>query len=114
MRVCITILSLAVLMGLSACRSQQQAGGYDPMRELRSAQQAEVPLPATTPFDSSPETRAAFLESYRYGYRSGLVSLNVQFQKPDESDPVRTLGWREGATAGLNAHITGVMRKDQQ
>jgi hypothetical protein len=113
MRPRIRILGLAVLMGLAACRSQQRISANHETEELRLEQQAEVPMPSTTPFDSSPPNRAAYLEFYAYGYRSGLVALNVLFHKPEPTDAVRTQGWQDGASAGLSAHITEVKERSQ-
>jgi hypothetical protein len=112
MKHCIGIFGLAALMGLAACRSQHPTSAHS-TEELRVAQQTEVPLPLATPFDSSPEHRAAYLESYSYGYRSGLVSLNVLLHKPNQTDGVRTQGWQDGALAGLNAHIAEVKRRSE-
>src|SRR4051794_9606823 len=67
------ILCFAVSMGLVGCHSQPQKSSYDPMQQLAAARIAHVPLPATTPFDSAPDARAAYLDAYREGYRSGLV-----------------------------------------
>jgi hypothetical protein len=63
---------------LSACRSTTPVSTFD-RGAIEGARVAEVPLPATTPFDATPNARAAYLESYRDGYRSGLVSFNVLF-----------------------------------
>jgi len=83
------------------------------MQQLDAARNADVPVPSATPFDSAPEPRAAYLAAYGDGYRSGLVSLNVLFHKPDASDTVRTQGWQAGASAGFSKHLADVMRKSK-
>ena len=113
MRFYIVILILPVLLLLSASQSQSHAKCEDAMQQLDAARNADVPIPSTTPFDSTPEFRAAYLDAYRDGYRSGLVSLNVLFHKPDASDTVRTQGWQVGASAGFSKHFTDGMRKSQ-
>ena len=99
------ILSLGVVAVLVGCRSPQPISSDDSMQRLAAARVAEVPLPATTPFDSESAARAAYLDAYKDGYRSGLVSLNVLFQAPDEKDVIRTRGWFDGARAGMNTVI---------
>jgi len=75
----------------------------DIIQQVTTAWNADVPMPSTTPFDSSPDSRAAYLEAYRDGYRSGLTSLNVEFRVPPASDTVRWRGWQDGASAGSKA-----------
>ena len=72
-------------------------------QQITAAWNADVPMPPTTPFDSSPDKRAAYLEAYRDGYRSSLTSANVLFRMPAESDTVRARGWQDGASAGSKA-----------
>ena len=113
MRFFIAFLSLPMALLLSACQSQHSATSEDTMQQLDAAREADVPVPSVTPFDSNPEERVAYLDAYRDGYRSGLVSLNVLFHKPDASDTVRTQGWQAGASAGFGKHFADVMRKSQ-
>ena len=111
MRHFITILSFAAAVALAACRAAQQASACDPAERLAAARIAEVPLPAATPFDETPDARAAYLESYRDGYRSGLVSFNVLFGQPEPSVSyyaARTNGWHTGASAAFSAHLNSV------
>ena len=114
MRFYIVILSLPVLLLFSACQSQSHAKCDAAVQQIDAARNTDVPIPSTTPFDSSPESRAAYLDAYRDGYRSALVSLNVLFHKPDVSDTVQTQGWQAGASAGFSKHFDNVMRKSQQ
>ena len=117
MRYFITILSFAAAVTLTACRSTKPTSAYDPGAQLAAARVADVPLPTATPFDATPDARAAYLESYRDGYRSGLVSFNVLFGQPAESASfyaARTNGWRTGASAGFSAHLHSTFTRSQQ
>jgi|SRR5690242_18573040 len=116
MRAFTIILVCGAVLILAGCKSEPQTG-IDPAQELAAAKVAVVPLPATTPFDSLPSERAAYLEAYRDGYRSGLVSLNVLIGQPAVGDSyysARTNGWRSGVTAGFSAHFAEVMQKGHQ
>ena len=72
----------------------------DIIQQVTTAWKTDVPLPSTTPFDASPDSRTTYLEAYRDGYRSGLTSLNVEFRLPASSDTARWRGWQDGAAAG--------------
>lgn len=116
MRHFIAILSLSAVV-LTACRSTKPASASGPDEKLAAAMTATVPLPATTPFDAMPEARAAYLESYCDGYRSGLVSFNVLFGQPVVSMnyyTARTNGWHTGASAGFSAHFLSIFNKAQK
>lgn len=117
MRYLITILSFAVAVTLTACQSAKQRTAYDPDTQLAAARSADVPVPATTPFDATPEARAAYLESYCDGYRTGLVSFNILFGKPAASAShyaARTNGWHTGASDGFYAHLRSVAPRAHQ
>jgi len=106
MRLLSTLLTCLAVMALAGCKSHSE-GSTDPLQELAAARIAEVPLPAATPCDSSSYARAAYLEAYRDGYRSGLVPLNVLIGSPAIGDnyySARTNGWAAGASAGLSAY----------
>jgi len=116
MRAFTTIFICGAVLILAGCKSESRTG-IDPVQELAAAKVAAVPLPATTPFDSLPGERAAYLEAYRDGYRSGLVSLNVLIGQPAVGDSfysARTNGWQTGVSAGFSAHFTEVMQKGHQ
>jgi hypothetical protein len=116
MRYFITILSFAAAVTLTACRSTQQSSAYDPAEQLAAARIADVPLPAATPFDAMPDARAAYLDSYRDGYRSGLVSFNVLIGQPNASASyyaARTNGWHAGASAGFSAHLQSAFTRTE-
>ena len=51
MRAFTTILICVAVLMLAGCKSESQTD-IDPVEELAAAKVAEVPLPATTPFDS--------------------------------------------------------------
>ena len=117
MRYFITLLSIAAVVTLTACSSTKQTGAHDPVEQLAAARIAEVPLPVATPFDATPDARAAYLESYRDGYRSGLVSFNVLFGYPAEGASyyaARTNGWHTGGAAGFSAHLHSAFRTSQK
>src|SRR6185369_12824691 len=108
MRSFATILICLAVLTLAGCKSQSQTG-VDLSQKLAAARGAEVPLPATTPFDSSPNERAAYLEAYCDGYRSGLVSLNVLIGQPVVGTSyysARTNGWQTGVSAGFAKTFT--------
>lgn len=117
MRLFATILICWTVLILAGCKSRSQTG-IDPAQELAAANVVEIPLPAPTPFDSFPSERAAYINAYRDGYRSGLVSVNVLIGWPAVGDrfySVRTNGWRASVSAGFSAHLAEVMQeKDRQ
>ena len=116
MRLFATSLICWAVLTLAGCKSQPQAG-IDPAQELAAARVAEVPLPATTPFDSLPDEQAAYLEAYCDGYRSSLVSLNVLIGQPAVGASyysARTNGWQAGVSAGFGNHFAEVMHKGHQ
>ncbi len=95
-----------MLLFLSACQSEPPANVYAPSDDLAAARSAPVPIPATTPFDATPQLRAEYLAAYQDGYRSGLTGMNIQFRKPpDGASDARITGWRDGAAAGLKEHF---------
>jgi len=102
-----TIVSLTVLLVLAACKSPESSSGSFSVHQLEAARKAEVPLPASTPFDEAPNSRAAYLEAYRDGYRSGLVEYKVVFHPPDAGDAIRQAGWDAGNAAGYMALTYG-------
>ena len=110
-RIFTSLLSLPILLLLSGCQSQNAAKGDLATHQLDAARNADVPLPSITPFDATPEARAAYLEAYRDGYRSGLVSFNVLFHQPEKTDTIRMPGWQAGASAGFSKHLADVMNK---
>jgi hypothetical protein len=117
MRYFITILSCATAVTLTACRSTKQTSAYDSTEHLAAARIADVPLPATTPFDATPAARAAYLDSYRDGYRSGLVSFSILFGQPAVSASyyvARTNGWYTGASAGFDVHLRSAFSRTQK
>ena len=111
MRIYAVIFSLPLLLLLGACQSLKRANPGEATPCLAAILSAEVPLPATTPFDSQPEARAAYLEAYCDGYHSGLASLNLLIRKPEMKDQVRSPGWRAGVAAGFNQHFADVFNK---
>jgi hypothetical protein len=113
MRSFFTILICFASLAFTGCKSQSQTG-VDASQQLAAARIAEVPLPAATPFDSLPNERTAYLEAYRDGYRSGLVSLSILIGYPAIGDSfysVRTYGWHSGASAGFGAHTQEIFSK---
>lgn len=65
----------------------------------------EVPLPATTPYDSNPKARKAYLEGYRMGYRNGIKGGGGSFDSFDygQTSEARNFGWFYGQMAGQEA-----------
>jgi len=97
--------SLLVWIGLWARRKAwwQAAGmsvlasaGYCALAWLY-ATRLPVPLPAVTPYDSEPERRRVFLESYDLGYRGGMLGHFPTFCFRPE---VETRGFYEGSHDG--------------
>jgi hypothetical protein len=88
----------------------------DSAARVAAGRAAQVPLPTTTPFDATPEARAAYLESYRDGYRSALTG--VEFGWPEDARApycdVRRNGWQDGHIAGFRAHVRSVIPKALQ
>ena len=105
------MFSLPILLLLGACQSLKPVNSDGATPSMAVILSAEVPLPATTPFDSLPGARAAYLEAYCDGYHSGLTSLNMLIRKPDLKDQVRSQGWRAGVDAGFNQHSAEVINK---
>ena len=56
-----------------------------------------VPLPAVTPYESAPEQRAAYLQSYDSGYRDGMAGVLCTYCFYPEAE---TRGFYEGAYHG--------------
>jgi hypothetical protein len=56
-----------------------------------------VPLPTVTPYDSVPDQRTAYLQSYDSGYRYGMVGVLRTYCFYPEAE---TLGFYEGAYHG--------------
>jgi hypothetical protein len=56
-----------------------------------------VPLPAFTPYDSAPEQRAAYLQSYDSGYRDGMSGILRTYCFYPEAE---TRGFYDGAYRG--------------
>jgi hypothetical protein len=103
------LICLSALL-FAGCKAQPQAS-INISEELAAARVAEVPLPTATPFDSSPTERAAYLEAYRDGYRSGLVSLNVLINEPAAGNTfysARTNGYFAGERAGFFKHFKSI------
>jgi len=102
----IAIFSFAMLLSLPACQSGKPRNVYAPANELAVARSAQVPTPATTPFDANPQLKTEYLDAYHDGYRSGLTGMNILFRKPPEGVPnPRTKGWRDGVDAGLKEYF---------
>src|SRR5262245_54262383 len=105
MRYTTILLSTWMLFAVSACRTAPRVNAREPVTDPASA---EVPSPASTPFDGIADARAAYLQGYREGYSSGFPGfasppwMSVG-ERHDLTDP-RTRGWRDGALAArLNA-----------
>ena len=95
-----------MLVFLAACQSDKTADAYPPVDGLAVARNAQVPLPATTPFDDTPPLRTEYLEAYRDGYRSGLTGMYMTFRKPPNgASTARTKGWQDGGDAGLKEYF---------
>jgi hypothetical protein len=102
----IVIAAFLTLVLLPACQSDRPANIYTPGNSLTVARDATVPVPATTPFDGTPQLRAEYVAGYQDGYRSGLTGMNILFRKPsDTGQTPRARGWREGADAGLKEYF---------
>jgi hypothetical protein len=67
---------------------------------------APVVLPSSTPFDDDAAARAAYLEWYREGYRSGLTGISTTCCFPPGPCPrAQQKGWEDGQSRGLTAAI---------
>lgn len=73
-----------------------------------------VPLPASTPFDSNPAARMAYLDAFRDGYRTatreGRISQDF-ITGPNRF--ARELGWRAGATQAISDKGAGTQAPGQ-
>jgi len=106
------LITLSLLISLSACQSDKPANVYNPEDDLAVARSAPVPTPATTPFDANPALRAEYLEGYQDGYRSGMTGNNILFRKPPAGVPnPRSKGWRAGDDDGLKAYFARKNRR---
>ncbi len=57
-----------------------------------------VPLPTITPYDTVPAQRAAYLQSYEFGYRNGMIGINRTYCFYPE---VETRGFYDGSYHGI-------------
>jgi len=57
-----------------------------------------IPLPAVTPYDSAPDQRAAYLETFKIGYREGTAGLIATYCFRPE---IETRGYYDGARQGF-------------
>ena len=85
---------------LGACSS--------PPKQAARNHRVEVPLPATTPFDASPEDRAAYLDGYREGYASARSGnfIHRTYDRNFYDLPPRLQGWQVGHYEGQSAYIS--------
>ena len=85
MRILATAFALVLIL-LTGCRSSVVEDKIWTARQdgIAYAYSAVIPLPETTPFDSDPTARTAFLSAYQDGYRSGLTQFNINFGRPHD------------------------------
>ena len=100
MRYTAIILIALMLLAASACKTGQRVNARAPGTATASV---EVPLPAFTPFDGTPDAQAAYLQCYRDGYCIGFPGFGGPpwlriGERSDPTDP-RTRGWRDSALA---------------
>ena len=63
-----------------------------------------VPLPIQTPFDNSPEARAAYLESFEHGFRIGYAGYTASYHMTYTRDlQAHSEGYFAGQAAGAAA-----------
>jgi hypothetical protein len=103
----VVIACFSTLVFLPACQSDRPANVYAaPVDGLAVARSAQVPTPATTPFDATPQQRTEYVNAYQDGYRSGLTGMSILFRKPSDTvQTARVRGWRDGADAGLKEYF---------
>lgn len=59
---------------------------------------APIPVPAATPYDSTPAQRAAYLQAYDSGYRYGTLGALQSYCFSPEAE---TRGWYDGTYQGV-------------
>ena len=84
----ISLIGLCGVLLISGCSSLQES--------------ANVPLPETTPFDTNPMARDAYLQAYREGYLTAAEGQNTsrEFLYGPYRFP-RELGWKAGVLQGF-------------
>jgi len=89
---------------VTGCASSRKSGPdslSDYHRRLVEVASFAVPLPKVTPYDANPEERAAYLDSFGQGYRSGLIGWRVSHCLTDVAHrEARIKGWYAGQNAG--------------
>jgi len=97
---------LAMFAVLCGCASAKDDLMVDYRARLALHKDAPVVLPSSIPFDDDAAARAAYLEWYREGYRSGLTGISITCCFPPGPYPrAQQKGWGDGQSQGLTAAI---------
>ena len=95
-------LEIRLFLGLLALGFLLLAGcATRPSQGSATNQGVSVPFPATTPFDSNPQLRAAYLKGYGQGFVKGLIGTRIQnHYKYGYVPSPEELGWDIGNLHG--------------